>query len=65
MASDLEANLRWTRRANIERYRKILRTSLTAEERTFVERRLAEEEAALQRRSLDAVANAGKSAHEA
>ena len=52
MASDLEANFRWVHRANIGRYRKILRTFLTAEERSFVERRLAEEEAALQRSSL-------------
>jgi hypothetical protein len=35
-------------RANIDRYRKILGTYLSAEERRFVERRLAEEQAALQ-----------------
>lgn len=34
--------------ANIERYSKILQTHLTAQERAFVERRLAEEYAALQ-----------------
>ena len=35
-------------RANITKYQKILATYLTAEERRFVERRLAEEQAALQ-----------------
>jgi hypothetical protein len=35
-------------RAKITRYQKILATYLTAEERRFVERRLAEEQAALQ-----------------
>jgi len=34
-------------RANIVRYRKILTTYLTTEERRFVERRLSEEQAAL------------------
>ena len=48
MASDLEATLHWVHRTNIERYRKILRTHLTAEERRFVERRLAEEQEAVQ-----------------
>jgi hypothetical protein len=48
MASDLEAKLLWAHQANIERYRKILRTYLPAEERDFVKRRLAEEQAALQ-----------------
>jgi hypothetical protein len=40
--------MHWVHRMNIERYRKILRTYLTAEERRFVECRLAEEQAALQ-----------------
>jgi hypothetical protein len=35
-------------RTNIERYQKILATYLTTEERRFVERRLAEEQVALQ-----------------
>jgi hypothetical protein len=48
MASDLEAKLLWAHQANIERYRNILRSFLTAEERRFVSRRLAEEQAALQ-----------------
>ena len=43
----LETASQFARRANIERYRKILGTHLTAEERRFVERRLAEEQALL------------------
>ena len=39
---------RFAHRANIARYQKILATYLTPEERRFVERRLAEEQAALQ-----------------
>jgi hypothetical protein len=34
---------RWSRAANVERYRKLLNTQLTDYERRFVERRLAEE----------------------
>jgi len=34
---------RWTREANVRRYRKLLNTQLTDIERTFIERRLAEE----------------------
>ncbi|MBR1160259.1 hypothetical protein [Bradyrhizobium elkanii] len=34
---------RWTRDANVRRYRKLLNTQLTDVERTFIERRLAEE----------------------
>ena len=34
---------RWTREANVRRYRKLLNTQLTDVERTFIERRLAEE----------------------
>jgi hypothetical protein len=34
-------------RQNIERYRRLLETSLTVLERDFVERRIAEEESAL------------------
>jgi hypothetical protein len=36
-------DLRWTREANMRRYRKLLNTQLTDLERRFVERRLAEE----------------------
>jgi hypothetical protein len=34
---------RWTREANVRRYRKLLTTQLTDIERSFIERRLAEE----------------------
>jgi hypothetical protein len=37
--------------ANIDRYQRILQTQLTAEERHFVERFLAEQQAALKQRS--------------
>jgi hypothetical protein len=36
-------HLRWSREANVRRYRKLLKTRLTDLERRFVERRLAEE----------------------
>ena len=36
-------------RANIDRYRKLLEGSLTDLESTFIQRRIAEEEAAMQR----------------
>ncbi len=36
-------HLRWTREANVRRYRTLLNTQLTDVERSFVERRLAEE----------------------
>jgi hypothetical protein len=48
MTSDLKRALRSAHRANIDRYRRILKTGLTDTERQFVERRLAEEHAALQ-----------------
>lgn len=44
---ELEASMLFAHRANIERYRKLLRTTLTAHERAFVKQRLAEEQAAL------------------
>jgi hypothetical protein len=37
------AHSRWTREANVRRYRRLLNTQLTDIERSFVERRLAEE----------------------
>jgi hypothetical protein len=40
-------------RQNIERYRRLLETSLSVLERDFVERRIAEEEAALDRLASD------------
>jgi hypothetical protein len=42
-ASRRAGTSRWTREANVQRYRKLLNTSLTEIERAFVERRLAEE----------------------
>ena len=40
-------------RNNISRYRRLLQTRLTALERDFIEQRLSEEEAALNRLSID------------
>ena len=48
MALRMETAEQFAHRANIARYQKNLATYLTAEERSFVERRLAEEQAALQ-----------------
>ncbi len=48
MTSETQNALLFAHRANIERYRKILETSQTAEEQRFLERRLAEEQAALE-----------------
>jgi hypothetical protein len=49
MTSELNKALRSAHRANIDRYRRLLKTHLTDGERQFVERRIAEEEAALER----------------
>jgi len=51
-------------RENIARYQRILGTYLTAEERRFVERRLAEEQAALQQFAWNIAPN-GQSIHAA
>lgn len=60
MTSDLNKALRSAHRANIDRYRRLLQTQLTDNERRFVERRIAEEQQDLQRLSnrgaLDSVA---------
>jgi hypothetical protein len=48
MTSDLATKRQFAHRANIDRYKKILETHLTNEERHFVERRLAEERASLE-----------------
>ena len=45
--SEKEGAMAYAFRANIERYKKLLRTPLTAHERAFVRRRLVEEQAAL------------------
>jgi hypothetical protein len=47
MTIKMETAEQFARRANIVKYRRILGTYLTTEERRFVERRLAEEQAAL------------------
>jgi hypothetical protein len=52
MLDEKLARLR-THRNNISRYRRLLQTRLTALERDFIERRLSEEEAALNRLSID------------
>ena len=44
----METAAQFAHRANIARYEKILTTYLTAKERRFLERRLSEEQAALQ-----------------
>jgi len=46
MTSDIQNNFLFAHKTNIERYRRILQTYLTAEERVFVERRLNEEQTA-------------------
>jgi hypothetical protein len=48
MTIKMETAEQYACRANIAKYRRILGTHLTAEERRFVERRVAEEQAALQ-----------------
>jgi hypothetical protein len=52
MLDEKLARLR-SHRNNISRYRRLLQTRLTALERDFIERRLSEEEAALNRLSID------------
>ena len=42
-ASRIPSHSRWTREANVRRYRKLLNTRLTDIERNFIEHRLAEE----------------------
>jgi hypothetical protein len=49
MTSNPETMLRFVHQSNIERYRRILETYLTGEERAFVAGRLAEEQSALQK----------------
>jgi hypothetical protein len=47
MTSNLQNSLIYAHRANIDRYRMLLKTYLTGNERQFIERRLGEEEKAL------------------
>ena len=51
MVSGVQNEFLFTHKSNIERYRRILETYLTAEERRFVERRLNEEQASLEQLS--------------
>jgi len=44
-----ETNQQYAHRQNLARYGRLLDTHLTAEERRFVERRVADEQAALRR----------------
>ncbi len=46
--SQLDAAASFAHQENIERYKRILRTHLTDIERVFIQRRLAEEQAALE-----------------
>jgi hypothetical protein len=46
-----ETTQQYAHRQNLARYRRLLDTHLTAEERHFVERRVADEQAALRRLS--------------
>lgn len=47
MQSDLQRVLIFAHRTNIDRYRRLLKSYLTVNERQFIERRLGEEEKAL------------------
>ena len=47
MKLDLQNALEFAYRANINRYRRLMTTYLTSDEREFVERRLGQEETAL------------------
>jgi len=51
----METAEQFAHRANIARYQKLLATYLTAQERCFVERRLVEEQVALQQVAAGAV----------
>lgn len=47
MKSDVKHALVFAHRTNIDRYRRLMKTHLTVNERQFIERRLDEEEQAL------------------
>jgi hypothetical protein len=49
-----ETTQQYAHRQNLARYRRLLDTHLTAEERRFVERRVADEQAALRQLSRSA-----------
>lgn len=48
MTPEFARTIQFAQRANIERYRELLRTDVTDEARKFLETRLAEEQATLQ-----------------
>lgn len=62
MTLQMETAERFAHRMNIAKYQRILATYLTADERHFVERRLAEERAALQQRAWN-IAPEGQATH--
>ena len=64
MTLRMETAEQFARQMNIAKYQRILATHLTAEERRFVERHLAEEQAALQQFAWN-IAPEGQSTHAA
>ena len=58
----METAAQFAHKANTARYQKILTTYLTVEERRFIERRMAEEQAALQQLG-SSIASDGPSTH--
>ena len=58
-----ETTEQYALRQNLARYRRLLDTHLTAEERRFVERRVAEGQAALRRLSANAAFEDTQAAH--
>jgi len=53
LASQIETSLAFVHRVNIERYKKLLGTDLTSEERTLILSRITEEESALRRMGVE------------
>jgi hypothetical protein len=49
MASQIDTSMTFVHRTNIERYNRLLTTDLSEGDRTFIRRRLAEEEASLRK----------------
>jgi len=49
LASEIEASLAFVHRANIQRYKHLLKSELTNDERALIVSRIAEEESALHR----------------
>ena len=53
LASQIETSLAFVHRVNIERYKKLLGTDLTNDERAFILNRITEEESALRRMGVE------------